>query len=68
MKNAVLVVTLVVIIHNVGPHFGMPFWMNILIFVLSGFFMLWMVIGILKHDYISDKTFDEAFYEDFDGK
>lgn len=68
MKFSVIVVTIVVLIHNIGPHFGMPDWVSLIIFVLSGFLMLWMVLSILKHDYHSEKTFDDAFYEDFDGK
>jgi hypothetical protein len=28
----------------------------------------WMVIRVLKGNYTCTKTFDESFYEDYDGK
>jgi hypothetical protein len=37
-------------------------------FIFSPFLVCWMVYCILKHGEESSKTFDESFYEDWDGK
>ena len=70
MKNIKVTVglgTAFLIIYLLSYHLNLPLAIPMLLFCLSPFVMIWMVISILKDGTPSGKKFSDGyFYEDYD--
>ena len=71
MKNVcfvVAVVTLFAIFYHISPYVGLSDRLIFFMFLIAPFLVLYMVYVILKYGKPSEHTFEERFYEDWDGK
>jgi len=69
MKNSlipVLIVTTVLAVYVLLASLGVASGLVTVIFALSPFAVVWMVISVLKSKETTDRTFDEYFYDDAD--
>ena len=67
IKATVTLSTLFLFLYILSHHLNVPVAIPMLLFCLSPFVMIWMVISILKDGTPSDKKFSDGyFYEDYD--
>ena len=67
IKSTISLSTAFLVIYIISHHIDVPFAVPMLLFCMSPFVMIWMVIGILKDGIPSDKKFSDGhFYEDYD--
>ena len=68
IKTVVAIVTLYLMLFQASPYIGFPDEVIFMMFCLSPFLVIYMVLVILKNGEPSKHTFDEKFYDDFDYK
>ena len=67
LKTPLLFTTFYLVFFALTPQVGMPYWVTSLMFTLSPFLVIWLVIRVLKDGVASDKQFSDGhWYEDFD--
>jgi membrane protein implicated in regulation of membrane protease activity len=60
--------TIVLFIYVASVAMGFPFPIIFALFLLGNGLLIWMVYRVLRFGQPSEKTFEEAFYEDYDGR
>ncbi len=66
LKFPVTITSVVLFLYGMSVVLNLKYPIIFWLFVLTNILFVWMVIRILKDGKPSEKTFDEAFYEDVD--
>lgn len=67
IKPTITLSTAFLVLYIISHHIDVPLAVPMLLFCMSPFVMIWMVISILKDGVPSDKKFSDGyFYEDYD--
>jgi hypothetical protein len=64
-RYSILITTTLLVMYIIFAHMPFPYALILLLFLMTSGSLLWMVYAILTDTTdLSDKTFDDYFYED----
>lgn len=67
IKTTISLATIFLVLYIISHHLSVPLAVPMILFCMSPFVMIWMVLSILKDGIPSDKKFSDGyFYEDYD--